>query len=306
VGGDAAADDPSGSDTAPTARGGANVGGSGGKAGSPSRGGSGGSGGSAVSSGGTSSASGGSAGSGTAGKSGSGGGTGSSTGGAPAISPEYKLLWRDDFDSFNGERWQKATHGFEENEAVFAPENAVVEGGILKLRVTKTPRGGKPYSAAEIYTRQTFTFGRFEGRIRFAKGSGVVSSLFTYKDDANTEWNEIDVEYLGYIPQGIQYNLISGTGGNRKYQPKVVKTAFAPAEEFHDHAIEWAPGSIKFYIDGKLTHQDTQPSISKPARLRMNVWPTNNDVTNFAGPLDAAAIPTEGQYDWVAVYEYKP
>jgi len=209
--------------------------------------------------------------------------------------PQFKLLWRDEFDDFDTGRWQKANHDFPENAAQFTPDNAVVEGGFLKLRISNTPNNGHAYSAAEVYTNDTFTFGRFEARIRFAPGSGIVSSLFTYRDDANHGWNEIDIENLGYITDGVQYNLISSPlgGGALTYQPKVVQTGFPPTADFHDYAIEWTPVDIRFYVDEKLAWRDVQTRINQASRLRMNIWPTNNAKTTFAGPLDASKIPAE-------------
>ncbi len=229
-------------------------------------------------------------------------------GGSMPVAPEFKLMWRDEFDNFDGNRWQKAGHDFPENAAQFTPDNAVVEGGFLKLRITNTPNNGHAYSAAEVYTNDQFTFGRFEARIRFAPGSGIVSSLFTYRDDANHGWNELDIENLGYITDGVQYNLISSPlgGGALTYQPRVVKTGFSPTQEFHNYAIEWTPVDIRFYVDEKLAWRDVQTRINQASRLRMNIWPTNNAKTTFAGPLDASKIPAEAQYDWVAVYAYQP
>ena len=230
----------------------------------------------------------------------------SGSGGSEPVDPHYKLLWRDDFDTFDEARWSKADHTFEENLAGFSADNVSVAGGFLKLAVTQVPRGNKPYSAAEVYSNQEFTHGRFEARIRFCPGSGMVSSLFTYKEDVDESWQEIDIEHLGNLPKSIQYNLISGTFDSRKYQPKVVTFAYAPTAEFHDHTIEWTPEGITFFVDGVQTHHDVQATIQDAARLRMNVWPTNNQVTSFAGPLDTSAIPCESQYDWVQVFSHTP
>lgn len=236
------------------------------------------------------------------------GSAGMAAGGGGPVSSQFKFLWRDEFDSFDGARWKKASHEFAENAAQFQPNNAIVEGGLLKLRITNTPLNGHPYSAAEVFTNDQFTFGRFEARIKFAAGSGIVSSLFTYRDNANAGWNEIDLENLGYVTNGVQYNLISspqGTG-NLTYQPHVVTTGYKPTDEFHDYAIEWTPTEIRFFIDTKQVWKDVQPLIKNASRLRMNCWPTNNAKTSFAGPLDTSKIPAEAQYDWVAVYAYQP
>lgn len=238
---------------------------------------------------------------------GSGGmGTAGAAGGGPAVDPRFKLRWRDDFDSFNDARWVKRTHTFEENLARFSVDNAVVEGGFLKLRVTKTQNGDRQYSGAEVASKDEFTFGRFAGRIKFCGGSGLVSSLFTYKENVEQSWQEIDIEHLGYLPKSIQYNLISGTSASRVYQPKVVSFAWSPALQFHDYVIEWLPDGVTFFVDGEQTHGDAQASIKDAATLHANAWPTNNAVTTFAGTFDPNAVPCEAQYDWIEAYDYMP
>jgi hypothetical protein len=55
-------------------------------------------------------------------------------------------------------------------------------------------------SSAELYQNQTYTYGRFEARIQFAAGDGVISSFFLWKpgsEMAGTFWNELDFEKLG-------------------------------------------------------------------------------------------------------------
>ncbi|ABG60050.1 family 16 glycosylhydrolase [Cytophaga hutchinsonii] len=55
----------------------------------------------------------------------------------PASKDTFKLKWTDNFDKLDYGRWQLATHTFDTNECVFTPDNAVVEEGILKLKLTK-------------------------------------------------------------------------------------------------------------------------------------------------------------------------
>ncbi|RYZ05848.1 MAG: glycosyl hydrolase family protein [Myxococcales bacterium] len=248
---------------------------------------------------------------GNSGQSGAGGAAGRETGGSgggPLIDARFKLVWRDDFDSFDDARWSKQTHTFDENLAHFAASNVVVEGGLLKLRVTKAPSADREYAAAEVATKETFTYGRFAGRIRFCAGSGMVSSLFTYQQDVAVSWQEMDIEYLGKLtnPNRVQYNLISGTAANRVYQPKVVAAPGSATEEFHDYALEWAPEGITFFIDGVQTWKDVQPKIKDAQTLHMNAWPANDAVTQFAGAFDAGSVPCEAQYDWVEAYRYSP
>lgn len=247
----------------------------------------------------------GSGGTGTAGKGGASAGS-TGVGGAQPVSASFQLLWQDDFDTFDGARWEKRDHTFAENAAVFAADNVVVEGGLLKLKITTQPRDGKQFSAAEVRTRETFEYGRFEARLKPARGSGIVSSLFTYLYDP---WNEIDIEYLGHQETGVQYNLITQGPNGREYQPHFDSLDFVPYEDFHEYAFEWTPTMVKFFVDGVQAYADpvnVAERLTNPVNLHMNCWPTNNQETNFAGPLDASAIPTEAQYDWVRVYRYVP
>jgi beta-glucanase (GH16 family) len=55
----------------------------------------------------------------------------------PTAKDTFKLKWTDDFNQLDLSRWQLATHTFDSNECVFTPDNAVVEAGLLKLKLTK-------------------------------------------------------------------------------------------------------------------------------------------------------------------------
>ena len=48
---------------------------------------------------------------------------------------EYHLHWRDDFETFNTDRWYKADGGFDSNSSVFHPENVSVKSGNLVLKM---------------------------------------------------------------------------------------------------------------------------------------------------------------------------
>jgi endoglucanase len=55
----------------------------------------------------------------------------------PTFKDTFKLKWTDDFNQLDYSRWQLATHTFDTNECVFTAENAIVEEGFLKLKLTK-------------------------------------------------------------------------------------------------------------------------------------------------------------------------
>src|SRR5689334_14712809 len=97
---------------------------------------------------------------------------------------KFVIIWRDDFNTLDPGRWEVAEHTFEENYADFSMDNAVAEGGFLKLAVRVKPSGssGKAYTAAEVRTWATFTCGKFLVRSRVAPGFGVASTFFAFHD----------------------------------------------------------------------------------------------------------------------------
>ena len=69
----------------------------------------------------------------------------------------------------------------------------------------------KPYSGAELYTKETSMYGRYEARMYMAAGNGLVSSMFLYYNDSylgkGEPWVEIDMEVLGKSPSTFQSNI---------------------------------------------------------------------------------------------------
>ncbi len=192
---------------------------------------------------------------------------------AGTVDPAFQLLWEDQFDSFDGGRWEKMSHSFDINLSQFSPDAVVTEDGYLKLRLTNDQTGDRQYRGGEVKTTQDFQYGRFDTCARWGGGGGVVGSFFTY---VFGPWNEIDIEYLGG-QKAIQYNLIWDNGPDtpRQYQPHYDSGTeqLTSTTEFHHYAFEWTPGSVKFYIDGQLRHTESgseAAQLTRAASLRMN------------------------------------
>ena len=74
------------------------------------------------------------------------------------------------------------------------------------------------YRGAELRTLDPVLYGKFEVCYKPAQGEGLVSSFFTYNDDApNTDWNEIDIELLGRFPNVVDMNVITNTSHLRTH-----------------------------------------------------------------------------------------
>ena len=93
-------------------------------------------------------------------------------------------------------------------------KNQYFLNNLLLLVFFSTYIFSKPYKGGELRTEDSFRYGRFEVRMKSAFGNGVVSSFFTYRDfweeglTSNSNWNEIDFEWLGNYDDKVQTNLI--------------------------------------------------------------------------------------------------
>jgi beta-glucanase (GH16 family) len=230
----------------------------------------------------------------------------------------FQLAWQDDFDSFDGTRWALQTFSWDGNLAQFSTANASVANGIVTIALTPEPTDTvKPFRGVEMRSLDTITYGKVESRIRFAKGSGVVSSLvLIYTPWPADDWNELDIEFLGLYTDRAQTNVMVYTGPptTPPVTTSVTPTPFAefvtfdfdPSADFHVYAIEWTPTEARFVVDGvvKRTWSDRIDRLKLPQNILLTIWASS--AASWAGPIQSDTAPTTADYDWVKVYDWVP
>lgn len=162
---------------------------------------------------------------------------------------------------------------------------------------------GKDYKGGELRTAASYTYGKFEVRMKSAPGSGLLSSFFTYHDVAGY-WNEIDIEVMGRYSNEVQFNVISPGQVNHVYRKNIT---FVPHDAFHVYSIIWTPGYIAWYIDDEMAHIQVGTHISEineDQKIMMNIWPPDN--ADWAGVWSDTVLPAYAYYDWVKYYSYHP
>ena len=239
-------------------------------------------------------------------------------------SEHFTLLYRDDFDTLEQSRWQLMTHSWGSNLALFSPQTASVADGVLSLRLLPAPMGtvddtgaAKPFLGAEVRSRDTLTYGRVSARVKFARGSAVISSLVTiYTPWPADDWNEFDIECLGANPSAVQYNAQVYTGP--PVTPPVTTSVsptpdlftdalpFDPSEDFHLYTIEWTPAGARFVVDGeqRLAWDRNIARMVRPQNVLLTIWASSS--TGWAGPVSEATSQAVAYYDWVELYRFQP
>jgi endo-1,3-1,4-beta-glycanase ExoK len=163
-------------------------------------------------------------------------------------------------------------------------------------------------SSAEFYTAESYQYGRFEARIQFAAGDGVISSFFLWKDGSEvsgTFWNELDFEKLGadcYLETNAYYGKPAAV-----HSEKSTTTADL-CGKFHTYTYEWTPEYIAWLIDGVEIRRVTGAAATAYAenatagmQLRFNIWPGN---ASFGGNFSPDILPVHQYINWVQYSSY--
>lgn len=179
---------------------------------------------------------------------------------------------------------------------------------VVALLVGSSPAHAKAYKGAEVYGSKTYLYGRMEMRMRMIRGSGLLSTFFTYKNGSELSgalWEEIDIEALGKNDgKSLQSNLI--TGNPRKTSEQVHTQATSLADDYHTYQIEWTPEYVAWFFDGteiRRTVGGQSSELKTGHTLRFNAWASS--ATGWAGALDEAALPAYQYVNWIRYYRYE-
>ncbi|MHA6249142.1 family 16 glycosylhydrolase [Pontibacter sp. CAU 1760] len=240
------------------------------------------------------------------------------------------VVWADEFNgsTLDGTKWSYQTGdgcaegicGWGNSELQYYQEsNVTVTNGQLHITAKKQRVQSKAYTSGRIRSinKGDWTYGRFEARIKLPAGKGLWPAFWMLStDEAYGGWpksGEIDImEYvsaeankvLGTIHYGDPYPNNQHTGANYYLN----SGSFSDA--FHDFAVEWEPGVIRWFVDDILfltkTSQDIAPynwPFDKRFHFLLNVAVGGN----LGGTVDDSIFPKAMDVDYVRVYSgFKP
>jgi endo-1,3-1,4-beta-glycanase ExoK len=158
-------------------------------------------------------------------------------------------------------------------------------------------------ASAELIQNQSYTYGRFEARVSFARGDGVISSFFLWKpgsEMAGTFWNELDFEKLGADCR-LQTNPLYGLPVVDHHEFETIEADLCGS--YHTYTFEWTPSYIAYLVDGVEVRRDTGETAAafvenaaSGMQFHFNVWPGD---ASFGGNFDPAILPVHQYISWV-------
>lgn len=244
----------------------------------------------------------------------------------------YTLVWSDEFSGANGSapdstKWVHdiGGNGWGNNELEYytsRTQNAQLQNGNLVItaqRETYTGAEGttRDYTSARLKTQNLFSqaYGRFEARIKIPAGQGMWPAFWMLGSDITTigwpKCGEVDImENIGKQPSVIYGSLHGPSSISRtstEFGTFKLPAGENFADDFHVYAIEWEPGTVRFYVDSNL--YGTFEKASWPAN---GTWAFDHPffiILNVAvggdwpGPPDSStSFPQEMLVDYVRIY----
>ncbi|WP_248964562.1 family 16 glycosylhydrolase [Sphaerisporangium perillae] len=169
-----------------------------------------------------------------------------------------------------------------------------VHGGMLQM--TGGFYGGKDLSGG-VASHLSQTYGRWEVRFRGEAGAGYSLVTLLWPSSERGEYAEIDFAEV--------IDPTRRTGGifiHRGEAPQAQSQMRADFTKWHTVAVDWLPGRLTFWLDGKRTWDYTGPRV--PAGQPMHLTLQNDVVCNQWSPCRNASTPkTVSMYvDWVKIY----
>jgi len=168
----------------------------------------------------------------------------------------------------------------------------------------------KDFKGAEIYSKDSVLYGRFEMSIKSAPGSGQLSTFFLYRYESETPttlWQEIDLEIFGKDTNVFQTNVIvEEKEGTRKLTEVKHTTDVNLHTSFNTYAIEWTPDSISWFFNDEFIRSEKVNAqfCNAPMSIRFNHWAAN--ITSWVGKFDKTVLPQEQQVEYLSYSSYTP
>jgi beta-glucanase (GH16 family) len=235
------------------------------------------------------------------------------------------IVWADEFDapSLDLSKWsyqvgdgcQEGICGWGNNELQYYREsNVTLSNGQLHITAKKERVQAKSYTSGRIRSinKGDWTYGRFEARIKLPAGQGLWPAFWMLPtDEVYGGWpqsGEIDImEFVAADPTRVLGNMHYGDPyPNNKYQGSAfaLNSGTFP-EAFHNFALEWEPGILRWFVDDILymtkTSQDVTP-YNWPFDQRFHFLLNVAVGGNLGGTVDPNIFPKVMDVEFVRVY----
>jgi len=166
---------------------------------------------------------------------------------------------RDDFNSFDVHQWYKSSRPF--GYGAVDPANVSVSGGTLNIRLP-----GGTLNGGEVRSLSLTRYGSYRARMKVANAPSSLTAFFLYKKPDFAQ--ELDIEIFNDSSGRVWFSTYSN--GSQTTVEK--QLGFDPTAAFHEYAIEYDPGLVRFLVDGTELQRFTSGVTRSSMYLHVNAW----------------------------------
>ena len=169
--------------------------------------------------------------------------------------------FRDDFTApLDVHQWYASSRPF--GWGTVDPANVGVSGGMLGIRLPGGTRNG-----GEIRRLGLTRYGSYRALIKLANAPSSLTAFFLYKKPDYAQ--ELDIEIYNDSSRRVLFSTYAG-GSQTNTVEKLLP--FDATAGFHEYAIEYDPGSVRFLVDGVQLQRFTSGVPRSSMYLYVNAW----------------------------------
>jgi beta-glucanase (GH16 family) len=223
----------------------------------------------------------------------------------------WRLAFDDEFDGSGLDPTKWNPLNWSPRSKFYDASNALVQGGLLRLRASAPNRSAMVQTLGKFAMR----YGRIEASIRVPSGQGFWPAFWLKTAQVRTvKYPEIDVLEMWMtdriddlnnaftVSENYHWQAQDGLGG-MDHSWVLGKTNYTAG--FHRFAVQWEPGSIRWFIDGVQTKAIVGPHVSSVPMFLVfslqigHAWWLGPDLEPNAG----TPFPAYMDVDWVHAYQ---
>lgn len=256
---------------------------------------------------------------------------------------QWELVWNDEFNgsSIDTSKWNVQDTGVVYNNELeyYHPSNAFVEkeggNGVLTLEARKQGYEGKQYTSGKLTSKLKgdWTYGKFTVRAKLPVQQGMWPAIWMMPTDEEKQYGpwpgsgEMDImeltgpvagdeEKADLYPRTVHGSLHYDIPHASQSKTYVLPPGQTFADDYHEFTMEWLPGLIRYYVDGKKYFESSDWGTKAAGQPDYYAYPAPFDrpfymILNLAVGGDwpgnpAGDFQSDRMYvDYVRVYQYK-
>lgn len=147
----------------------------------------------------------------------------------------WTLEWEDNFDYENDkleDNWASQNGPSGHILCSRWRENSVVADSVLELKAKKESRGGQDWTCGNLWTKETFGYGYYECKYKYAGASGTNNSFWLFPRDKGVGGSELICELdinEGHFPNEVNTNRHHWQNGSSENNQLAYSKGLSPA-----------------------------------------------------------------------------